>query len=129
MALLNKYYTDIKYGFERNSGGDISPVFNESSINQSLITLFLTKRGERFFNPRYGTNIPTLLFEPLDTNTAKQITTEIQDTVDFYEGSRIELININMVVDYDNNYYKVSVEYRIKSTTETATLNLTLPRG
>lgn len=129
MALQNKIYIDVKYGFEKNSSGDTSPVYNESAINQSLMTLFLTGKGERFFNPTYGTNIRNLLFEPFDTSTANQIATEIEDAVNFYENSRIELTNVNIIVDFDNSAYRVLVEYRIKSTTETGSLNLIVPKG
>lgn len=126
---IEKVYTDIKYGFEKNSAGDISPVYNESSINQSLLSLFNTSKGERFFNLNYGTNIKKLLFEPLDSTTANQIIKEIRSAIDFYEGIRIEILGINTTIDYDSNQYIIDIEYRIKSTTETATLNLILPKG
>ncbi len=129
MAIEEKIYTDAKYGFERTSSGDASGISNESSINQSLITLFLTSKGERFFNLNYGTNIKRLLFEPFDTNTAGRISKEIQESIDFYEGRRIEMESLNITVDFDNSVYRVNITYRIKSTTETATLNLILPKG
>lgn len=129
MAIQEKIFVDAKYGFEKNSSGDTSPVYNESSINQALMTLFLTAKGERFFNPSYGTNIKNLLFEPFDTTTANQIAIEIEDAVNFYEGARIELINVNITVDFDNGTYRINVEYRIKSTTETGSLNLIIPKG
>lgn len=123
---IKKVYTDIKYGFERNSAGDISPVYDENSINQSLMTLFMTQKGERFFNLSYGTNIKRLLFEPLDQKTAKDIVTEITDSIQYWEGKRVDIQSITIDIDYDKSQYIIKVTYQIKSTTQLGELTTTL---
>ncbi len=45
---------------------DISPVTNEESIKQSIRNIVLTAPGEKLFNPKFGSSVYKMLFEPLD---------------------------------------------------------------
>lgn len=129
MAVTTGIYSDLKYGYYRLANGDVSPILDANSINQSLLTLFSTRLGERFFNPLYGTNIQNYLFEPFTELTANSIIEEVQNAVTYWEGDRVQITSINITMNFANLAYNLVLQYTILSTPITATLNLTLAKA
>ena len=94
----------------------LSPCTYAEHVRQSLQTLLLTARGERFMRPGYGSGLSAYLFENIDATTVSLIKSEVRSTVERYEP-RIELIDVD--VDHsarDPGALRVAVFYRIKST-------------
>jgi phage baseplate assembly protein W len=91
---------------------DIVILKNETAIKRSLLNLFSYKRGEKFFNAKFGSGIPDLLFELFDYATAGLIKEEIIKLVERYEP-RVNLIDVIIDLDYENNSYEVELEYTI----------------
>lgn len=121
-------YSDIDFKWRRlSASGDLNKVTNENAINQSLLSLFNTTRGERVFNPGYGSNLKRLLFEPLDTFTGQSVLDELKQTVSVWEP-RIKLTELNVEVDYDNSAYNIYLQYQIVNTTTIGTLSFTLEK-
>jgi len=65
----------------------------KDALRSDLVLLLLTQRGERYYEPDYGTNLLKYLFEPNDTSTAQDIEEEIKRTVSLY----IPVLTINKV--------------------------------
>lgn len=121
-------YSDLDFKLRRiSSSGDVNKVTNESAINQALVSLFSTTKGERLFNPNYGSNIKRLLFEPLDTLTAERLADDIKLGIRIWEP-RIELTELAITVDHDDSLYKILIEYQILNTLLKGTLNVTLEK-
>lgn len=117
MAEADSKYSDLDFKLRKLTSGDISKVFDETAINQSLLSLFNTYRGERFFNPTYGSRLPFLLFEPFDALTAQNIVEDIQQSTLVWEP-RIEITDLDIDLDYDKQIYNVTLVYKILSTTD-----------
>ena len=117
MAEADSKYSDLDFKLRKLTSGDISKVFDENAINQSLLSLFNTYKGERFFNPTYGSHLPFLLFEPFDALTARTITEDIQQSSSVWEP-RIEITDLDLDLDYDKQIYTITMVYKILSTTE-----------
>jgi len=127
--MATEIYSDLDFKLRKvSSTGDFSKVINESAINQSLTSLFNTRRGERFFNLAYGSGIADLLFEPIDRVTAEAIAREIQDSIQIWEGSRIKIIELDIEMDMDRQLYSVYLEYRILNTPKNGSIELILKR-
>ena len=58
--------------------------YSDEEIRSSLIHLLLTRKGSRYFLPKFGTRLYEYIFEPLDGPTFSDIETEIRDSVDTY---------------------------------------------
>lgn len=126
---ITEYYSDLDFRLKKiPSTGDVNKVINSDAINQSLYSLFNTRRGERVFNPSYGTNIPRLLFDPLDSLTAKEISDEIQLSLTTWEGSRIRIISFDIVTNYDTSSYEIYIEYQIVNTQNVSSFQFTLQK-
>lgn len=68
-------------------------------IIRDLLNAFNIKAGELVGRPQYGSNIWTLIFEPMDAATQESVETTCQRIVE--QDPRLQLLNINLY-PYDN---------------------------
>lgn len=110
---VSRSFKDLSITFGKNPVTDdviVTKDFN--AIKQSINNLLLTAPGERFFNPNIGSRISQVLFEPLDFIGANLVRSEIFYTIQAFEP-RVELIEVDVSIDYDNNGYDIDIEYRV----------------
>lgn len=91
---------------------DILATKNETAIARAVRNLVLTVPGERFFNPRVGSEISRSLFENMDLVSASIIKSQIEETIKNYEP-RVELTDVEVIPYYDNNEFNVTIRYNI----------------
>jgi phage baseplate assembly protein W len=56
----------------------------KNAYSSNLLLLLLTEKGERYYNPDYGTNLLKYIFEPSDDISASSVQKEIKQTVSKY---------------------------------------------
>ena len=106
-------FKDININFKKHPvTGDLVVSKDASAIKQAIVNLLLTNKGERPFNPDYGSNIRSYLFEPLDYGTAAQIKLSIKNTIAKFEP-RIAVRTMETYPNYDNNSFDVDMTYVI----------------
>lgn len=123
----NVYYEDLSINPIINSTGDISTVKNLAAIKQSITMILNTAKGSRIFMPDYGSRIKGFLFEPFDETTAKRIGLEIQETLSNSER-RIQILNINVTMDWLSTSYNVNIMYRLANTQLVDSIDVKLDR-
>lgn len=102
-------------------------------IEKSLHILLTTTTGERVMLPKYGCNMDTLLFEPLNTTNSTIMIDKIKTAILFFEpridvkevslnrGNELEgevLILIDYIVRATNSRYNYVFPYYTKEATE-----------
>lgn len=120
-------YSDIAENFEINPfSKDVAASINDQSVKDSVLSLLLTNKYERLYQPDVGSDIPSLLFENVGPLTAFQIQRNIQLTLNSLEP-RIALTDVGVVDDQDSNTYEVTVQFTILTDiTKNQTLVFTL---
>ena len=106
---------------------DISKSIGPMAVVNSIKNLILTNHYERPFQPDIGSNVRRLLLENLDNITATTIKDEIERTIVNYEP-RATVKTINVTADYDNNGFKVYLEFFIVNQTAPIIINFLLER-
>lgn len=72
--------------------------------SSNLLLLLTTQRGERYYEPDYGTNLLKYIFEPNDNLTATDVEQEIKNTVSLYlPDITIKSVIFNWLNDADGN--------------------------
>lgn len=108
-------FINIKYPFKDSNKGyfiDMNKTDNEA-IKSDLMHLILTKKGERLYNPEFGTNLMTYIFEPNDNLTFANIKEEISDTVKRYIPE-LNLGEVSLERINDNEHVAIlTIEYTI----------------
>ena len=109
-------FKDLNITFKKHPvTNDVVVSKDASAIKQAIVVVLLTNRGERFMNPRYGSDIRRFLFEPLDYGTGFQIKSNIRDTLERFEP-RISVIDIKCTPNFDDNGFDVVLQYNVRGT-------------
>ena len=87
----------------------------EQDIQQSLIILLSTIKGERIMKFDFGTTIHNLLFEPMDVSTGTLISNEIKNAILFHEP-RVFVDNVQVNQSEVVGYIELLIDYTIIST-------------
>ena len=110
---ISRSFKDVNVSFAKNPvTKDTAVVKNENAIKQAIKNLVLTRPGEKHFQPEIGSEVYTLLFEPLDDFTAETIQDEIINTINGNED-RVSLESVICEVDEERNGFEVEIRYRI----------------
>ncbi len=111
---VTQSFKDVNITFKKHPvTGDVVVSKDASAIKQAIVNLLLTNKGEKLFDPEYGSDIRSYLFEPLDYATANQVQSNIRYTIAKWEP-RIGVTNIEAVPNYDDNGFDVYLEYEIR---------------
>lgn len=84
--MANGKYININYPFKDSSNGfflDLTDVDNKA-IKADLLHLLLTRKGQRLYNPDFGTRLLEYIYEPYDGLTFNQVKEEIETVVKRY---------------------------------------------
>jgi len=121
-------YSDLDLSFKKHPvTKDLMITTGNVAVTKALKNLLLTNNYEKPFKPNYGSNISKLLFELMTPFTASTISSEIINTIRNYEP-RVTLKSVDVVADYDNNAYNVSIEYYIQNLIQPFTADFVLSR-
>ena len=124
----DKQYKDLDMSFAKQPGtNDVYKKLDASAVKQSMKTLISTNRFEKPFDPSFGADIRSLLFELADDFTSYSIKQNIRNTVYRYEP-RAEIMDITATVRPDYNSVSVSITFRIVNSQETVTLTTVVNR-
>jgi phage baseplate assembly protein W len=89
-------YSDFLTSFAKSPfSGQLVTTKNDDSIKQSLKNLIMTNYGERFFNPTFGSEVYSSLFEPLDQTDL--LVERITYSIDNFEP-RVQLVSIDQTI-------------------------------
>ena len=110
---ISKGFKDISAVFEVNPlNDDLIILKNSNAIARSIRNIIFTARGDKPFNPFFGSRVSELLFDPMDQITTLAIKTEIEETIKNFE-SRVDLKEVQVNPLYDDNEYSVVINYEI----------------
>jgi phage baseplate assembly protein W len=122
------YYADINAQFQIHPNTrDLSVVDNEDAVKGSIRNILLTRRGERFFNPSFGSDIHRILFENASTAADNDLRTFITTALENFEP-RARLLNLDVTSYPDDNGYVITIVFSVINRTEPVTLNILLDR-
>ncbi len=120
-------YSDVNYAINVVDTSEL--VFNEHSINQSILTILDTRRGTRVFRRNFGSALADLVFLPLTETTKLRIYREIVQAIKDWEP-RIELVTTDILPDPENQQWFVELTYRIPTlNNQTAVFNFNIAQG
>ena len=106
-------YKDLSMSFKSNPlSYDLIGLKNESAIARSVKNLVFTLKGEKFFDPEFGSKLYESLFDNIDDVTALTIKNDIEYMIKMHE-SRVQLLNTEVFANYDNNQFDVVLVYQI----------------
>jgi len=102
----------------------VGKAYNDDAINQSIENIIATLRGERIFNPRFGTILPIVPFEVLDYQNAVDLLDIIVRAIRRWEKRIIVLENqIELNVLTEENALTIQIPYVVRRSGLTSTFS------
>jgi hypothetical protein len=110
-----RIYSDLDIAFSKHPiTKDVTKKIKDNAIIASVKNIVSTNKGERPFNPNFGSNIRALLFEPMDRITVNTLEKEIELSIKNFEP-RVEVVSIVAQPNYALNNYKITLHFVIKN--------------
>lgn len=126
---IQKLYSDIDFTLaKRPVLNDIALSYDNQAIIRSLRNILLTKKFEKLWNPEFGSNIDTLLFENISGVTSAALEKEISVAIANYEP-RVNMKNVVVTPYIDRNAYDVTLTFYISNATQPTTVTVFLERN
>lgn len=110
---ISRSFKDISLSFEPHPiTKDLPVIINQNAIIRSIRNLVETIPGEKFFNPNFGSNVRSSLFEFVDYGTASVVEDQIRNVIRNYEP-RVERVDVQVYPEPDTNNFEVTVIFDI----------------
>ena len=95
---ISVYNRDLAYT-------NYTEITDATSIVQNVLSIILTRRGERIFNPGFGTTVQDMLFSLVESKSLleKNLTNEIKTQVEIYE-KRAKILADRSFVEFDEDH-------------------------
>lgn len=105
-----------------------SPLFKlsyttEEQAISNLKNLLLTRKGERPFQPLFGSDIYSLLFEQISENINNELEDTLRDDIKFWLPY---IVVDSIVVNAENDYNRVNINLVVRVTENGANTNITV---
>ena len=112
---FNNFAVGITLPIQRGEDGYFRQSFRTyDQIRSTLKNLLLTKKGERIFQPEFGSGLHDLLFNPATEKFEEDLENTINDAIaQWLPYIVVEDINIDISKEQtDNNQAKVSLKFK-----------------
>lgn len=96
-------------------------------VKMDLLNHIFTRRGERVMMPTFGTQIPDLVFDPLDDITLGILESELLTVFNF--DPRVEVIELIITPNFDQSSVEARANLRYIELAVTETLDLNIDFG
>tara|TARA_R110000796_G_scaffold182264_3_gene298826 strand:+ start:481 stop:888 length:408 start_codon:yes stop_codon:yes gene_type:complete len=116
----------VGFGFPLNGPAVFVPTYTTREQTKSnLINYLLTDRGERVFNPNFGADLRSLVFENIVDNTTEDLQSRIQNDITLL-FPQIIIEQIQFDNDPDSNTINFTLTYQIENFGVTDEINILL---
>jgi phage baseplate assembly protein W len=116
-------YINIHYPFRNSNEGfflDLTST-DSAAIKSDLMHLILTRKGQRLYNPDFGTDLLRFIFEPNDSLSFSYISNEIKTVVKKYLP-KLQVDNVSITESETSEYAAVvRIDYTITNDVFTET--------
>jgi phage baseplate assembly protein W len=110
---VSRSFKDISLSFEPHPvTKDLAILKNERAISRSIRNIVETIPTERYFDPDFGSDVRSSLFENIDFGIVGVIESQILESIANYEP-RVDNVRVEVLPEFDNNALEVTVIYDI----------------
>ena len=102
----------VKLPFGKPNGLFSQSYTTEEQVVSNLKNLLLTRKGERVFQPEFGSNVYSLLFENIDIDIESKMVDTLTEDINFWLPY-IVIDNIDVDSNQDRNSVRIELRFRV----------------
>jgi phage baseplate assembly protein W len=84
----------------------------QDQVKSNIINFILTNKGERVFNPTFGSNIRKYVFEQVTPSSIKNLQTQLLEELSLYFPN-VRFGNLIITPIFDENTINIKINYSI----------------
>lgn len=84
----------------------------EQQAVSNLKSLLLTRKGERLFQPNFGSDVYSLMFENINSDLSSELDESLRADIEYWLPYII-IDDINIEVIEDRNYVRIELSFRV----------------
>ena len=108
-----RIYKDLDLDFGRNIvTNDVNKLTDVEAVKRSVRNLINTNHYERAFHPEIGSDVRSMLFEPMTPLTALNLQRKVAEVLNNFEP-RINLQQVLASPDLDRNSYALKIMFYV----------------
>ena len=89
-------------------------LFDVDAVTQGVVNFIQTPKGSRLFNPNFGTNIESFLFELMDEGSGLAILNDIAIDLEEYDSRvTVNVSSSSVSPDPENNSFQFNIYFEI----------------
>jgi phage baseplate assembly protein W len=109
------YGQGLKFPLQVDERGRVAISYGEVHVEESILQILGTSRGERRMLPQFGCGIHDLTFEPNTPTVRGRIAVEVREALLEYER-RIDLLNVDVDASPEQpNLVLIRIDYRMRN--------------
>ena len=109
----SRIYKDLDLNFGRNIvTNDVNKLTDVEAVKRSVRNLINTNHYERAFHPEIGSDVRSMLFEPMTPLTALNLQRKVAEVLNNFEP-RINLQQVLASPDLDRNSYALKIMFYV----------------
>ena len=113
ISRISRSFKDISLSFEPHPvSQDLKILKNEGAIRRSVRNIVQTIPTEKYFDPLFGSDVYSSLFDFVDFGTASNIQDQIRVALDNFEP-RIANVDVDVDAQPDINSFEITIIYDI----------------
>ena len=124
----NRIYKDLDLNFGRNKvTNDVNKLTDVEAVKRSVRNLINTNHYERPFHPEIGSDVRSMLFEPMTPLPALNLQRKVAEVLNNFEP-RINLQQVLASPDIDRNSYELKIMFYVIGSNEPVVVETFLER-
>lgn len=121
-------YSDVTVNFTAHPNtGMLMQRNNVEAVKRALRNLIMTNKGERAYQPEFGCDVRTILFEQATEINQRQLRTFITEAINNFE-KRALLEDVVVTLSNDGHTYVIDIYFRLINSPDVQSLNVKLDR-
>lgn len=122
------FYSDFLINLDKHPlNGSLARTTNENAVKQSIRNIIMTDMYERPYQPKLGSKIHSLLFEPMDELTTPLLERTIEDAIRLFEP-RASLRYVRITPVESRNEYTINIVFSLVNTIGDIQMDLIIKR-
>jgi len=121
-------YSDIDLTFAKKSNNDVFKKNDAAAVKQAVKNLLLTNTGEKPFDPSFGGNLNSFLFNLHTEYDNQDVEDAVAEAIANHEPRAI-LRSVIADLDPDGNRVKVKIKFQVINVPETQEVLIDLTRA
>lgn len=120
-------YKDIDLSFTANNIGSVFKKTETAAVKQAVKNILTSNRFDKPFDPDFGVDLRSYLFELADENTAGELIERIKSTIEAYEPRAI-IRKIDVKSEVSKNSLTILLKFQVRNTDQTVSFETTVSR-